>query len=405
MRLGVWVIVALIAGSVATHFLLTDPGYVIVNFQGYLIEMSVPVLLALLLSILIAVWLAYRLLRLPRKLGEAAGQLRSKRAGKQFTRGLIAVAEGKLTKGERLLTRGAAKAETPLLNYLAAARVAHLQGADDRRDNWLTMAYEETPGAANAVMLTQAELQLANEQYEQALATLRRIEENVPGHVQGTALLGRTYAAVKDWQQLGELLPKLRKHGRVAAEHLDLWEENVQLHRLDQADDDPASIKKIWSQVSTPMRQNPGLIRRYVNRLERAGAAADAEAALRKALKQQWNGDLVRVYGLLQGGSKSHQLKTAEGWLARHGDDPDLLLAAARLCMREEFWGKARSYLESALAIRATPETYQTYGELLSGLGEEDRAANAYRTGLGLAAGSDKISLPRFQADPDDSTG
>jgi len=401
MKLGVWIIVALVAGAIITHFLLTDPGYVIINFQGYLIEMSVPVLMALVLSLLIGVWLIYRLLRLPRKLGEAAGQLRSKRAGKQFTRGLIAIAEGKLTKGERLLTRGASKAETPLLNYLAAARVAHLQGADDRRDSWLTMAYEETPGAANAVMLTQAELQLANEQYEQALATLRRIEENVPGHIQGTALLGRTYAAVKDWEHLGELLPRLRKQGRIAAGLLDQWEESVQIYRLDQAADDAVRIKKVWAQIAAPMRQNPRLARRYVRLLEQAGAAGDAETALRKAIRQNWNGDLVRVYGLLHGGQKSNQLKTAEGWLKEHGDDPDLLLATARLCMREEFWGKARSYLESALSIRATPETYQTYGELLSRLGEEDRAANAYRTGLGLASGGDTISLPHLGAQTD----
>ena len=44
--------------------------------------------------------------------------------------------------------------------------------------------------AANAVLLTQAEFQLDREQYEQALATLRRIEENSKDHSHALALLG-----------------------------------------------------------------------------------------------------------------------------------------------------------------------------------------------------------------------
>jgi uncharacterized protein HemY len=53
-----------------------------------------------------------------------------------------------------------------------------LLGQDERRDRWLRQAYENLPEAANAVLLTQAELQLDQAQYEPALATLRQIEEN-----------------------------------------------------------------------------------------------------------------------------------------------------------------------------------------------------------------------------------
>lgn len=401
MKFGFWVIVALLGGAAIAHFLLTDPGYVIINFRNYIVEMSVPVLIALILSVIIAVWLLYRLIRLPRKLGEAAGQLRSQRAGRQFTKGLIAVAEGKFTKGERLLTRGAAKAETPLLNYLAAARVAHLQGSSERRDSWLTMAYEGTPGAANAVLLTQAELQLANGQVEQALATLRRIEENVPGNAQANALLARAYASVKDWESLGDLLPMLRKQNRGELKGLEQWEMNVALYRIEKANGDAAQLKTVWNGLSAAQRQLPVLAEHYVTALDEAGAGSDAEAALRKLIRQQWDGTLVRLYGRLHGGPKSKQLKNAENWLREHEDDADLLLTAARLCIREELWGKARSYLESALAIRATPETYQTYGELLTQLGEDVPAASAYRSGLSLAAGAGKLSLPHLPGEPD----
>ena len=134
MKFGVIVVVALIASAFAAHFLLGDPGYVAITFRGYLIEMSVPVLLAITVGLIILVWLVRRLIQAPRRLGEAAARYRSGRAGAKLTRGMIEVAEGNFARGEKLLARAARTSDAPLFNYLQAARAAHLQGQDVRRD-------------------------------------------------------------------------------------------------------------------------------------------------------------------------------------------------------------------------------------------------------------------------------
>ena len=102
MKLGLLVIVVLIVSAFAASFLLADPGYVVIHFRGYLIEMSVPVLMALLILTIVATWMILKLFRAPRKLGEAAGRYRTSRAGQRLTRGVIEVAEGNFAKGERL---------------------------------------------------------------------------------------------------------------------------------------------------------------------------------------------------------------------------------------------------------------------------------------------------------------
>ena len=193
MKFGFIVIVALFISAISAHFLLQDPGYVAISFRGYLIEMSVPVLAALALLLVFGIWLLRWAILTPRRLGEAAGRYRAGRAGSKLMQGMIEVAEGNFARGEKLLARAASTSDAPLFNYLQAARAAHLQGHDERRDEWLKLAYEATPEAANAVLLTQAELQLEREQYEQALATLRRLEENSPEHSYAIALLGRLY--------------------------------------------------------------------------------------------------------------------------------------------------------------------------------------------------------------------
>ena len=77
------------------------------------------------------------------------------------------------------------------------------------------------------------------------------------------------------------------------------------------------------------------------------------------------------------------------------------MLTAARLCLRTELWGKARSYLETVIALRPTPDAYHEYGRLLTQLGEGDAAADAYRDGLNLAAGNALPAIPHIEQEAD----
>ena len=396
MKFSLIVVIATLVFAFAAHFLLQDPGYVAINFRGYLVEMSVPVLLGIAVVLVVAVWAVRKLIIAPRLIGEAAGRYRAGRAGQKLTRGMIEVAEGNFARGEKLLARAASTSDTPLFNYLQAARAAHLQGNDQRRDEWLKLAYEHTPAAANAVLLTQAELQIDRRQYEQALATLRRIEENSRDHSYALGLLGTLYYRLEDWENLGELLPRLKPQGRVSSDTIRKWTVRVHREHLDRAADGDA-VQAAWGKVPRNLRSDIELLEAYFSALIRNGKHEQAEKELGAALKKEWRGPLVRLFGLVEGPDASKQLKRAEGWLASHPEDPDLLLTAARLCLRNDLWGKARSYLETVIALRPTPEAYQDYGQLLNRLGEGDAAADAFRDGLGLVAETPKTAIPHLK--------
>jgi HemY protein len=395
MKFAAIVVVTLILSAIAAHFLLGDPGYVLINFRGHIFEMSVPVLLGMAVLMVFMVWLIWFLVRAPRKLGEAAGRMRAGRAGQKLTMGMIQIAEGNFARGEKLLARAAAGSDAPLFNYLQAARAAHLQGQDERRDEWLKLAYEHTPEAANAVLLTQAELQLDREQYEQALATLRRLDENSKDHSYAIALLGRLYYRLEDWAHLAEILPRLKKHGRINQETIDKWTVRVYVENLNRAAAGDAVIAE-WKAIPKKLKGDSSLLNAYYTSLMRTEMHDKAEKDLVAELKVSWRAELVRLYGLVEGPDASKQLKRAEGWLAERADDADLLLTSARLCLRTELWGKARSYLETVLAIRPTPEAYQVYGRLLNQMGEGDAAAEAYRAGLGMVTDAPLPAIPHL---------
>ena len=398
MKFATIVVVLLVLSAFAAHFLLGDPGYVLINFRSHIVEMSVPVFIGMAILLVFSVLLIRFLVHAPRKLGEAAGRMRAGRAGQKLTLGMIQIAEGNFARGEKLLARAADSSDAPLFNYLQAARAAHLQHQDDRRDEWLKLAYEHTPEAANAVLLTQAELQLDRKQYEQALATLRRLDDNSKDHSYALALLGRLYYRLEDWANLAQTLPRLKKHGRIDQDTIDKWTIRVHEENLKRAADGEAVIAE-WNAVPKRLRNESSLLSSYYQALMRTGMNEKAEKDLAAALKSEWRAPLIRLYGLVEGPDTTKQLKRAEGWLADRGNDPDLLLASAQLCLRNQLWGKARSYLETVIGFRPTPDAYQVYGRLLNQLGEADAAADAYRAGLNMVTDEPLPAIPHLAPD------
>jgi HemY protein len=397
VRAGFLLIITLALGALAANFLLTDNGYVLINFRGYAIEMSVPVLIMLLVFGYLAIRVVVHLWRAPRRLGEMAAQRKGRKAGERIVRGYIEMGEGNYARGERLLTKGVRNSETPLLNYLAAARAAQAQGDTDRRDNWLKMAYEHEPRAAATVLLTQAELQLANEEIEVARATLNQVLEMTPRNPEALRLKAELSVASKDWHELQSLLPRLLKSGHVSTAVTDNWYITTWHALLGEASEAPDSVGQLWKELPKHLRDNPALMRARLEALIKEGRTSEAETIIRKALKQNWSEELILLYGLLEADDRAALLRRAERWLQQRPDDPALLLTAGRLCVRNELWGKARSYFESSIGLRPTPETWHELGQLLTRMGEEQAASDAYQKGLTLSYGG--ADVPRIATD------
>lgn len=386
MRLGVVLLIALALGALGAHWLLGDQGYVLIDIRGWTVETSVPGLVVALIVLYLAVRLLVWLLRAPRRMGRAVGDFREKRAIKRLDHAFAAIAEGKWSRGERLLGRST-RGPVSLAGYLSAARAAQAQDAVERRDEWLRLAYEADPEAAPAVLLTQAELQRDHGQLEQALATLHQLETISPGHPRGLALHAQVLERLADWAGLEALMPQLRSRKALDGDALLALEVRIAQAQLAAAAD-AAALDARWQSLGRELKKQPAMLAAYARQALRVGAADQAEPVLRKALKASWAPELVAAYGRLETSDPSAQLTQAEKWLNERPEDAVLLLACGRLCLKNQLWGKARSYLETSLAIRPDPETWQIFGELLVQLGESGAASEAFRQGLAAASGT-----------------
>lgn len=397
MRLGLLLLIGLALGAVGAHWLLGDQGYVLVDIRGWTMETSVPGLVLALVALYLLLRLASWVVRAPRRAGRAIGDMRVRRSQRQLDKAFGAIAEGEWGRGERLLGR-AARGPASLAGYLSAARAAQEQDAPERRDEWLRLAYEADPGAGSAVLLTQAELQLDGGALEEALATLRQLDTVTDGHPRGLALQARVLEKLEDWPALEALLPRLRNRKVMDADRVARLETRVAQAQL-AATEDNAALEAAWAGLSRGMRRRPELLQSYARAALRVGAADQAEPVLRRALKSSWEPALVSAYGQLETSDPASQLATAEKWLNERPEDAELLLACGRLCLRNELWGKARSYLETSLAIRPRPETWRIFGELLTQMGESGAASEAFRQGLSAASGT----APALVAPPEET--
>ncbi|MBN7798245.1 heme biosynthesis HemY N-terminal domain-containing protein [Parahaliea mediterranea] len=383
------ILIALLLGVGVVAVIETDPGYVLIAYGNYTLETSLWVGLVLLVLFTLLVYGAVRLVRKlffgQRSVAHWMGARRGRQAARLTNRGLINYIEGNWQKSRRQLLRGARHNETPMINYLMAARASSELGEQDKMREFLGEAERSDAQAGIAVELTQAEIKLDAGQYEQAVATLVRARRNAARHPHVLDLLRQAYLGLEDWDNLAALLPDLTRHQVLPAADLAALERQVHRRRLQLAargGDATQALQQRWQELPAQWKRDRDLLRAYVALLITQDAHDAAEKVCLRALKRDWDSELVRLYAFVHGASDSKQLSQAESWLEEHRDDAQLLLCLGRLAARCELWGKARDYLEASYKLQHTPEVCAELGRLLGALGEPKVSARYFEEGL-----------------------
>ena len=368
-----------------------DPGYAVFGVGHWTAEMSLTAFSILLFGLMFFSYASVRsvkwLWRFPKRLRQWWRHRQMRLTADVLTDGLVAQAEGRWNDAERLLAHAAATSQTPVFNYLAAARAAQEQGAMERRDDYLRRASKHAPADSLTVALAQAELQLDSGDRAAALATLLRVRDNVPKHVYLHKLLVRTYRELGDWDALLALSTDLRRFKVMDTQEAIQLERDCYRALVDRAGQtgDAEALEKMWERVPDTLRYDPNVLSAYVRQLLALKHTQPVEPILRDALKRRWNEHLVYLYGLVEGDDAHEQLMTAERWLKDRPHDPIVLLTVGRLCLRRKLWGKARAALEASIANAAPPEAYHALANLLEQLKEPELAMSYYRKGLAVA--------------------
>ncbi|MGO1462969.1 MAG: heme biosynthesis HemY N-terminal domain-containing protein [Marinobacter sp.] len=405
------VLFALLIGTGLSLGLQYDLGYIRISLGNYLVETNFWVGLALLVVVVALIVLTINLFRRMRHGGGLVANWvsrgKERRARRRTTHGLLALAEGNWPRARKMLTSAADNSDTPLINYLAAAQAAFECGDHEAEDELLRKAFESTPGSDMAVGITQAQLQLAGNRLEQALATLVRLRKQSPRHPFVLKLLKNTYLRLEEWRELSKLLPELRKHNVLPESELgelqrlvwhNLLERAAEDCRRRQAEDPNASLEpitRLWDELPGFLRKDEKTIGDYARLLADLGDEVQTETLLRKVLHNHWSDDLVNLYGRVEGREPDEQLLTAEQWLKDRPNNAELLLALGRLSLRNELWGKAREYFETSLGLRRSREALAELSRLSAHMGDEEVSIKLMMQGLAKDNKLPELPMPK----------
>lgn len=395
-RLVLWVVLLLAVVGFLAWAISRSAGYVLITYDHFRYESTFWVFIGL----IVAAWLLTLLVRWLLGVLQLSGALvnpwsrrhRERRAAKASRLGLRELAEGQWAKALAHLKVAAAHDRQPLVHYLGAARAANELGEHAQSDELLRQAQEREPDAALAIGLTQAQLQIARGQLDEARASLNQLYDAHPHHPQLLALLQQLYVELQDWSALCRLLPELRKQRVLVPARLDELERLAWTAALEQAgqageatpEQARETLEKRWQALPSALRGEPLVVRAYADGLARLGDEAKVEEVLLAALKRSFDDRLVERYGRVRGREPARQLANAEGWLKSHAQSADLLLALGRISLRSELWGKARDYFEASLRLEHRVETCAELARLLTQLGDVEGSNRCFQQGLGL---------------------
>ncbi|WP_429101665.1 heme biosynthesis HemY N-terminal domain-containing protein [Aeromonas veronii] len=378
-------VAVMVAGLIFGPQASGNKGYVLIALGNYTIESSVTsaVILAVLFygALLIVEWLLGRVFGLRRKTLGWYGSRRRRKANQQTVAATLAMAEGHYSQAEKLMIKGASNSDTPLLNYLSAAKAAQARGDDARRDQYLQKAQEENPKAELALTLTQTQLQIEQGQYDTALAMLESVYALNPRHPMVLDQLRQVHLARQDWSALCDLIPALHKVGKLTPKQEEDLLQQAWSGRLQQAAGSLETLKAVWQDLPRKLRLEPELLACYGDLLRQLGADGEAATLWQEALRKQPMPQLLARLPKLKLDSYLPLLTL----LQKQQGQPEVDTALAQLYLLAGQLDDAQKLLEQEVERAPSAAAYHALGQLMDKRRLTNKANEYYRQALELA--------------------
>lgn len=379
----------LIVFTAAVFFAMQAPGYASFTYGATTYELP---LVEFVIGLFILFTLFYIFLRLfalifnaPKRIQSSMDRRRQNKALGKTKQGLTKFTQGDWMQSEKLLLSGADNSNSTMVNYIWAARAAHMRGDFAERDAHLAEAKKSSPDESSALDVLRAELLLDQHMPEQALASLSQHEDEIRSNPKIASLFANAYEQLEDWEKLAEIIPLLKNSKNIDQHNYHQIEKRAIRGLLSSNGQNASNIDEIGTKYRESISADNELTLEYVTALRKQGKHELAESTVSSALAKNWSSKLVREYGLIDIKDTSQTLSKAEQWVAQHTNDENLYLTLGRICNRAQLWGKAKAYFETSLTRKPLAETYAELAALHEQLGEMDDAHRCAKKGLKLA--------------------
>ena len=366
-----------------------NEGYVLLVLPPWRAEVSLNLFVLAAIAGFFVIYLLVRAvshtLALPRAVAEFRQRRNQEKAALALRDAWRLLQEGRYGHAMRCAEK--ARPDNPGSGMLALAgwRAAHALRDAERAADWaLRVRAYDTSGLQAARLMTEAEFALEDRRFDDARDALQQFATIEGRHIAAMRLSVRAEQGLGNWREVARLVRQLEKHKALTADQAAPIRSRAVREALRGLRDDPAGLMRYWHELDDGDRAEPALALETARALATAGDSREARRVIEDALDEGWNAGLVLAYGECgpngePAGDVLGRIAQAEKWLQRRPRDGALLLTLGRLCRQQQLWGKARSYLEAALAIAPSRVAHVELAQLLDQLEESALAARHYR--------------------------
>lgn len=400
-KLIVLIIVLVFLALWGFGIILPDAGYVLVILGQKTVETSLWFACFAVLALAIMWWLVTRFVHVSWSIAQRLTDFfvfgSTERASKRAASGMIDFLSGDWPHARKKLLRTAPKVESPLVNYLAAARASYEMGDKEEAVKILQDAQKKFTSFAVPIGVAQANMEMRDARYEQAKIILLGLQQRAPKSHLVINSLRELYELRNDWLALSELAPLVKKYKVCSVADIFTMESIIVIGQLQSAGESVGrlvigerlfELRKAWGKVPSFQQKNPRVVTAYAQVLIQHLQDQEAEVILRKTLTKTWDDGLIDLYGILRVADVGAAINTAEGWLKYYPQNPLLLRSLGRLNLRNQMWGLARDYFQRSLAVQKNAETYAELARLLNSLGDAPKSTEMYQAALQLSVPS-----------------
>ena len=394
MRRIIWSMLIVSAAVGLAMLMRFYHGNIAVLWPPYRIDLSVNLAMLVLVVAFVVLHLLLltlsNALNLPARVREYRDRRRRETALAGLRDSLLALFEGRFGRAERLAKSALGDRSLAGAASLVAARAAHRMREAERRDRWLESAGEEK-GAANAQLMTAAELAVEDHRPADAVAAIEALQAGGPRHIHALRIALRAHEQSGDWSALLQALRQIEK--RDAMHPAAIHGLKIRAYRALFAArrEDASAVQQLFASLAPADRDVDEIAEAAAQAFAAAGRADQAARIVERVLETRFAVPLLSLYGRLDAVPARERLRHADAWRRRYGDDPVLLRTLGRLCAAQGLWGKAEEFLLLSGGIAPARDTHLLLAQLYEQLGRGEEANQRYR--MAALAGIDAAAM------------
>jgi HemY protein len=362
-----------------------DAGQVLIVYPPYRVDISLNLFVVGLVAFFIVLYAIARVVRnvwrMPQRVAAYRTRSREAKAHAALRETIGNLYAGRFSRAEKAAREALANEANKGPASLMAAVAAHRMREYMRRDEWL--AAIDAPDWQDARLMASADMRADGRDAEGALSALTEMQSQGARRIHAQQIALRAQQQLKNWGEVLKLVKSLEKreaiHPAIAVRVRQQAAENLLRDRRHDAD----ALLALWQSLAATERQSPRLADLAAELLVALNRHNEARKIVEEALQHNWDARLLRRYPDTAAGDALPLIQKAEAWHKTRPEDADLLFALGRLCLKQQLWGKAQSFLERALQLSddeaLTIRTHRSLARLFEELGDTGRAHEHYR--------------------------